>query len=117
MIGCIRNRVHRARRAEHRIDQQRMVAQWSGMANPPKVFEVWNEPWLTSFAQPAPDAASYLKLVQQIQTEAKAALTRMTMAAALVMMPPLRSSPSATARVLSPVSSYASRTRESKKTS
>src|SRR3954447_2191651 len=43
---------------------QRMVAQWKTMANPPKVFEVWNEPWLSSFWAPSPDAAAYLQLVK-----------------------------------------------------
>jgi hypothetical protein len=43
---------------------QRMVNQWKSMANPPQVFEVWNEPWLSSFWAPGPDAAAYLQLVK-----------------------------------------------------
>ena len=66
----------------------------------------------TASAIPTPSAFTIT-----ISAEAKAALTRMTMAAALVMMPPLRSSPSATLSVLSPVCSCASRMRESRKTS
>ncbi|MDX6504099.1 MAG: polysaccharide biosynthesis protein PslG [Gaiellaceae bacterium] len=49
---------------------KRMVDQWRTMASPPKVFEVWNEPWLTSFWAPSPNASAYLGLVKAFATEA-----------------------------------------------
>jgi hypothetical protein len=49
---------------------KRMVDQWRGMADPPAAFEVWNEPWLSSFWQPGPDAAAYLSLVKAFANEA-----------------------------------------------
>lgn len=56
-----------ARRAEW---AKRMVFTWFGMADPPDVCEVWNEPWLTGFWQPAPNAGDYLKLVKAFCAEA-----------------------------------------------
>ncbi len=46
-----------------------------------------------------------------------APITTASSRAALVMIRPVRCSPTATARVLSPVASHSSRTRESRKTS
>src|SRR6185503_2252690 len=40
------------------------------MQNPPRVIEVWNEPWLTGFWQPGPDAPAYLELVKAFAAEA-----------------------------------------------
>ncbi|MDX6516453.1 MAG: chitinase [Gaiellaceae bacterium] len=49
---------------------KRMVDQWRTMASPPKVIEVWNEPWLSSFWAPTPNASAYLGLVKAFATEA-----------------------------------------------
>lgn len=49
---------------------RRMVDTWRKMTNPPKVFEVWNEPWQSSFWGPKPDPAAYLALVQAFAREA-----------------------------------------------
>lgn len=49
---------------------RRMVDTWRNMSNPPRVIEVWNEPWLTSFWQPQPDPGAYLNLVKAFAAEA-----------------------------------------------
>lgn len=49
---------------------RRMVDTWRTMKNPPKVFEVWNEPWQSSFWSPKPDPAAYLALVKAFANEA-----------------------------------------------
>ncbi|WP_437624057.1 hypothetical protein [Sorangium sp. So ce1151] len=49
---------------------KRMVDVWRGMEEPPRVFEVWNEPWHENFWKPAPDAAAYLELVKAFADEA-----------------------------------------------
>jgi hypothetical protein len=56
--------------AKRQLWAQRMVAQWAGMASPPKVLEVWNEPWLTGFSEDGINAASYLALVKAFAAEA-----------------------------------------------
>jgi hypothetical protein len=42
----------------------RMLALWKDLPNPPKVIEVWNEPWHNNFWQPTPDPVAYLNLVK-----------------------------------------------------
>jgi hypothetical protein len=49
---------------------KRMVDTWRGMAEPPLVFEVWNEPWSSAFWKPEPEAAAYLALVRAFAEEA-----------------------------------------------
>ncbi len=49
---------------------QRMVDNWRSMQDPPKVLEVWNEPWNASFWKPQPDPAAYLELVKAFAKEA-----------------------------------------------
>lgn len=49
---------------------KRIVDLYRGMQNPPKVFEVWNEPWLTQFWKPTPDPVAYLGLVKAFAKEA-----------------------------------------------
>ena len=49
---------------------KRMVDIWRGMKNPPKVLEVWNEPWLSQFWKPKPDPKGYLELVKAFANEA-----------------------------------------------
>jgi hypothetical protein len=47
---------------------KRLVDQWRGMTNPPKVFEPWNEPW--NFWDIPKDPALYLAMVQAFAQEA-----------------------------------------------
>lgn len=49
---------------------KRMVDTWRSMQDPPRVIEVWNEPWNTSFWPPHPDAPAYLELVKAFAKEA-----------------------------------------------
>ena len=49
---------------------ERMVDTWRDMKNPPTVFEVWNEPWVSGFWPPEPDPAAYLELVKAFAKEA-----------------------------------------------
>jgi hypothetical protein len=48
----------------------RMIAQWTSLPTPPAAIEVWNEPWLSSFWEPAPDPVAYYNLVKVFATEA-----------------------------------------------
>jgi hypothetical protein len=48
---------------------KRMVDTWRSMKVPPRVIEVWNEPW-GLFWKPKPDPAAYLELVKAFATEA-----------------------------------------------
>jgi len=43
---------------------KRVIAQWSGMAQPPTRIEVWNEPWHRAFWHGKPNPAAYLHLVR-----------------------------------------------------
>ena len=56
-------------------------------------------------------------LMNVIPDSENAPMTTTSSSAALVMMPPVRCRPAATAAVLSPVRSYCSRIRDSRKTS
>lgn len=47
-----------------------MVDKWRTMQNPPRVIEIWNEPFLSAFWKPAPDAPAYLALVKAFAAEA-----------------------------------------------
>jgi hypothetical protein len=58
---------------------KRMVDLWRGMQAPPKVLEVWNEPWNTGFWKPQPDAAAYLELVKAFAKEAWAVWPTVTL--------------------------------------
>jgi hypothetical protein len=49
---------------------RRMVDTWRNMPQPPRVFEVWNEPWSPLFWKPRPDPAAYLALVKAFAAEA-----------------------------------------------
>jgi hypothetical protein len=49
---------------------KRMIEPWRNMPHPPRVFEVWNEPWSPLFWKPQPDARAYLALVQAFAAEA-----------------------------------------------
>ncbi|MET0287920.1 MAG: LamG-like jellyroll fold domain-containing protein, partial [Polyangiales bacterium] len=50
---------------EHRAEwARRMVDMWRTMKNPPKVIEVWNEPWHKGFYGGKPNPADYLELVK-----------------------------------------------------
>lgn len=57
---------------------RRMVDKWRGMKNPPKVIEVWNEPWVSGFWMPGPDAPAYLELVKAFAREAWAVWPNLT---------------------------------------
>lgn len=57
---------------------KRMVDKWRGMQNPPKVIEVWNEPWLAGFWAGKPDPAAYLELVKAFTKEAWAVWPNLT---------------------------------------
>ena len=48
---------------------KRMVDTWRGMKDPPKVLEVWNEPWGV-FWKPKPDPVAYLALCKAFAAEA-----------------------------------------------
>lgn len=49
---------------------KRMLDPWRAMQQPPRVIEVWNEPWNADFWKPAPHAAAYLELVKAFAAEA-----------------------------------------------
>lgn len=49
---------------------RRVVDTWRDMQDPPRVIEVWNEPWNAGFWKPQPDAAAYLELVKAFAKEA-----------------------------------------------
>jgi hypothetical protein len=49
---------------------RRMVDNWRGMQNPPKVIEVWNEPWQGSFYGGHVNPADYLEVVKAFAAEA-----------------------------------------------
>jgi hypothetical protein len=50
---------------------RRMVDTYRNMKNPPKVIEVWNEPWNSGFwDNKTPDAAFYLEIVKAFAKEA-----------------------------------------------
>jgi len=57
---------------------KRMVDRWRTMKTPPKVLEVWNEPWQTNFWKPAPDPVAYLELVKAFAREAWAVWPNVT---------------------------------------
>jgi hypothetical protein len=48
--------------ANHAAWATRVVDRYRSMGNPPAVLEFWNEPWLTNFWEPGPDAPAYLAL-------------------------------------------------------
>jgi hypothetical protein len=56
-----------------------MVDVWRSMTAPPPVIEVWNEPWLTGFWLPGPDAAAYLELFKAFAAEAWAVWPNVTL--------------------------------------
>lgn len=58
---------------------KRLVDKWRTMQNPPRVFEVWNEPWLVNFWKPMPDAVAYLQLVKAFAKEAWAVWPQATL--------------------------------------
>ncbi|HEX5660687.1 MAG TPA: LamG-like jellyroll fold domain-containing protein, partial [Polyangiales bacterium] len=49
---------------------KRSVDTWRNMAKPPKVIEVWNEPWHKAFYGGKPNPADYLELVKAFAAEA-----------------------------------------------
>ena len=49
---------------------KRMVDLWRDMANPPKVIEVWNEPYGEAFWPPHANAGDYLELFKAFAAEA-----------------------------------------------
>jgi hypothetical protein len=65
---------------QHRAEwARRMVDTWRAMPNPPRVIEVWNEPWHKAFWPPKPDAAAYLELVKAFAREAWAVWPQVTL--------------------------------------
>jgi hypothetical protein len=57
----------------------RKLDAWRSMQHPPKVIEVWNEPWNSGFWKPQPDAAAYLSLVKAFAKEAWSVWPRVTL--------------------------------------
>jgi hypothetical protein len=56
--------------ANRREWAKRMIDPWRAMQQPPRVIEVWNEPWNAGFWKPAPDPVAYLELVKAFAAEA-----------------------------------------------
>ena len=58
---------------------KRMVDLWRTMPNPPRVIEVWNEPWVRAFWNTGPNPAQYLELVKAFAREAWAVWPQVTL--------------------------------------
>ncbi len=68
----------------------------------------------TAIAMTIPTPVILMNVIPEVEN---APMTTISSSAALVITPPVRCRPSATAVVLSPVTSYRSRTRDSRNTS